>query len=513
VGSSRLVSISPETDPFGDRMLLKARAVGLCFALSICGASARHAFAADAPPPNSAAVPSVVPSATSSAEPAPPAAPAAQASAALPSDAASPAPGPTSAAAAPTSDAALDSASGDSFSSSDERSDTEQQHRIDLYGFADMTYTKLLVPNSDPWTRTYFPTNSFAVGNFNLYLSSNLGDSWRALSEVRFLYLPNGATTTDPATGNVTRTDTTVLDYAGFEEPIHWGAIAIERVWVEHQFSNLFTLQAGQFLTPYGIWNVDHGTPAIVGIRAPFAVADELFPTHQIGLQLYGNTFFDPFEIGYHLTLSNGRGPVEYEDFDDDKAVGGRLYLKTNAFGSLTIGGSAYRGGYLDHSAQYVVTTSSSGSPLVDQTYTTTSKYQELSLGGDVKWEWRHLLVQGEAIVNETHYARGGRPRAQVVQPPQGFQADYRRWGAYALAGYRTPFVQTMPYFMLQYAYAPDNPLIPPILGAQFGLNVHPTPAVVLKLELTLTHFSGPGSTGLGLVPLRILATQVAWAF
>lgn len=243
--------------------------------------------------------------------------------------------GPTVASA--KQDEALALPSSDSFSNED-AADTEQQHRLDLYGFADLTYTRLLLPKSNPWNRVYYPTNSFAVGNFNLYLSSNLGDSWRALGEVRFLYLPNGATSVDTQTGEDKRTDTTVLDYAGFEEPIHWGAIRIERVWVEHEFSTLFKLQVGAFLTPYGIWNVDHGTPAIIGIRAPFAVADELFPAHQTGLQLYGNTFFDPLEVGYHLTLSNGRGPVEYEDFNDDKAVGGRLYLKTEAVGSLTVG-------------------------------------------------------------------------------------------------------------------------------------------------------------------------------
>lgn len=376
-----------------------------------------------------------------------------------------------------------------------------------------MTYTRLLLPSSNPWTRIYTPTNSFAVGNFNFYLSSNLGDSWRALGEIRFLYLPNGSTSVDPNSGNVTRTDTTVLDYAGFEEPIRWGGIIIERVWIEHQFSNLFTLQAGQFLTPYGIWNVDHGTPAIIGIRAPFAIADELFPSHQTGLQLYGNTFFDPFEIGYHLTLSNGRGPVEYQDFNDDKAIGGRLYLKTEAFGSLTVGASGYRGGYYDRSAQYTTTTNN-GQLGVDQTYTTINKYQELSLGADLKWQYKHLLVQGEVIMNEVKYDRnGGRPRAPVVAPPFGLEPDYRRWGAYGLVGYRTPFIQTMPYYMLQYAYAPDNPEIPPVIASQFGLNIHPTPAVVLKAELTLAHFYAPGSTGLGRSPLRVLAGQVAWAF
>jgi hypothetical protein len=428
------------------------------------------------------------------------------ASAAIPPNSATAAPaGPTAAAA--KEDEALALSGSDSFSN-ESAVDLEQQHRLDLYGFADLTYTRLLVPKSDRWNRFYYPANSFAVGNFNLYLSSNLGDSWRALAEVRFLYLPNGAITTDSNTGEVKRTDTTVLDYAGFEEPIHWGAIRIERAWVEHEFSALFKLQVGAFLTPYGIWNVDHGTPAIISIRTPFAVASELFPAHQTGLQLYGNAFFDPLEIGYHLTLSNGRGPVEYQDFNEDKAVGGRLYVKTEAVGSLTVGASAYRGGYYDRSAKYVIQ-----NQVVDQAYTTIAKYEEFSFGADVKWQWKGLLAQSEFLLNDVAYDQGARPRVQVLKPPQGFQSDYRRWGIYGLVGYRTQFIQTMPYVVLQHAYAPDNPIVPPTTGLQLGLNVRPTPAVVLKLELSLIHFAGPGSIGLGNSPLRILGTQVAWAF
>ena len=423
----------------------------------------------------------------------------------VPSAAAPASPGPRAAVAA--NDEAIERPSSDSFSNETEV-EAEQQRRIDLYGFADLTYTKLLIPESNPWNRIYFPSDSFAVGNFNLYLSSNLGDRWRALGEVRFMYLPNGANTTNSATGEITRTDTTVLDYAGFEQPIHWGAIRIERVWVEHEFSALFKLQVGAFLTPYGIWNVDHGSPAIVGIRAPLAVVSELFPAHQTGLQLYGNTFLEPFEVGYHLTLSNGRGPVEYEDFDDDKALGGRVYLKTDAVGSLTVGASAYRGGYYDRSAKYVVKRDS-----VDKEYATKSKYQEFSFGTDVKWQWKRLLVQGEFIMNEAAFEDGGRPRVDVLKPPQGFQPDYRRWGAYGLIGYRTHILQTMPYAIVQYVYAPNDPVVPPVLGGQVGLNIRPTPAVVLKLELSLTHFTGSGSTGLGNYPLRFLASQIAWAF
>ena len=70
-----------------------------------------------------------------------------------------------------------------------------------------------------------------------------------------------------------------------------------------------------------------------------------------------------------------------------------------------------------------------------------------------------------------------------------------------------------MPYAIVQYVYAPNDPVVPPVLGGQVGLNIRPTPAVVLKLELSLTHFTGSGSTGLGNYPLRFLASQIAWAF
>jgi hypothetical protein len=421
--------------------------------------------------------------------------------------------GPTAAVADSDADAKFNSApaaSSDSFTS-EETTDSDQSHKLDLYGFADFTYQRLLIPKSNVWTRTYPSVNSFAVGNFNLYMSSNLGDSWRALAEVRFLYLPNGATTAD-ASGNAVRTDTTVLDYAGFEEPIRWGAIRIERIYIEHEFNGLLHLQMGQFLTPYGIWNVDHGSPTIIGIKKPFVVADELFPEQQTGLQLYGSGFLDPFEIGYNLTLSNGRGPVDYEDFDDDKAYGGRVYAKTDAVGSLTVGGSFYRGGYYDRSAKYILT-QTDGHSVVDQTFTTLSKYQEMSFAADLKWEYKSWLVQGEAIMNEAHFAPGGRPRGTVVQGPEGFQADYRRWGAYGLVGYRLPVVPLMPYAIIQHAYAPDAPTTPPATAYEIGVNLRPTAAVVVKLEYTDWHFSAPGAVGYGSFPLRILASQVAWAF
>lgn len=472
-----------------------ASIVGL---IAFAGAAhAQPAPAEAAPPPADApapAVPAVV-------DPAPAPAPA-------------PAPGPNAATAEADADAkftsAPDAAASDSFTSSEESGDSDQARKLDLYGFADFTYQRLLIEKDNVWNRTYPSVNSFAVGNFNLYMSSNLGDSWRALAEVRFLYLPNGATTTDPATGNALRTDTTVLDYAGFEQPIRWGGIRVERIYVEHEFNGLLKLQAGQFLTPYGIWNVDHGSPTIIGIKKPFVVSDQLFPEQQVGLQLYGSDYFDPVEVGYHLYISNGRGPVQYQDFDDDKAYGGRLYAKTDAIGTLTVGGSFYRGNYYDRSSKYVI---KDAGTRVDQEYTTTAKYQELSLGADVKWEFKSWLAQGEIIMNEAKFDSGARPRVQVVNPPQGFQTDYRRWGAYGLLGYRLPWLPLMPYVIVQHAYAPNTPNVPPATAYQVGVNLRPTAAVVVKLEYTDWHFHGNGAAGFGAFPLRILASQIAWAF
>ena len=121
--------------------------------------------------------------------------------------------------------------------------------------------------------------------------------------------------------------------------------------------------------------------------------------------------------------------------------------------------------------------------------------------------------MQGEFIKNDVAYDKNARPRLQVLKPPQGFQSDYRRWGACGLLGYRTRFNQTMPYFVLRCVFAPDNPVAPPALVVQVGLNTHATPAVVLKSRIQRDSFQCPGSIGLGNSPLRILGTQVALAF
>jgi hypothetical protein len=380
-------------------------------------------------------------------------------------------------------------------------SDATSEFKLNFYGFADFTYA---VPLSgiDPYVST------FAIGKLNLYAAAELGDNWRSLSEIRFMYLPHGGTPASEASSAAPRrTDTTVPDYADLTRPARWGGISIERAWLEHTFHPLLTVRAGQWLTPYGIWNVDHGSPVIIGVARPFIVGDALFPQYQTGLEAYGAMGFGPSQLGYHLTLSNGRGPIDsYKDLDHNKAVGVRLYYRHDGdFGVITAGVSGYRGRYTDARDEFAA--DAGGAPVFLHPIIT--RYDELSLAADVKWEWDGLLAQGELITNDVAYDDRYRPVFGSFSGPPGFNPDHRKFGYYALAGYRTPFLGIMPWLGGGY-YDPGVQVIyESVVETWLGLNARPTPRVVLKAQWT--HVWAPGENKFP--TLDLLDFQAAWSF
>lgn len=381
-----------------------------------------------------------------------------------------------------------------------------EEYKLSLYGFTDFTYTKHFNRSS-----TQLPYSTFAVGNFNLYLAAELGDNWRSLSEVRFMYLPDGNVPMTFAATAPTRQSTAVGDYADINRPVRWGGIMIQRAWLEHTFHPALTVRAGQFLSPYGIWNVDHGSPAIIGARRPYVVGEGLIPERQTGLEIWGTHGIDALTLGYHVTLSNGRGPIDtYQDLDNNKAIGGRLFAKLDSdFGTLTVGGSFYRGKYTDRKDEFA--TNAKGEFVVR--HVPTLVYAELSLAADVKWEWEGLLVQAEAMRNDIAYDDG----ARLADPglpgsPPGFVPDYKRWGTYGLAGYRTKFLGTMPFAGLEYYNLGHQSYFPKAAAFWGGLNVRPTPRVVLKAQYTYSWF--PGLEGeFANEHYNALDLQASWSF
>lgn len=380
-----------------------------------------------------------------------------------------------------------------------------------LYGFTDFTFSKLLMPKDNPFYVFFEESSTFYVGNFNLYLDADLDEDFRALSEVRFLYLPHGQETEVTPEGEP-YTRTFAGDYADVNRDLRWGSIEIERAWLDYTVHRYVTLRFGQYLTPYGIWNVDHGSPVVVATRRPYIVGEQLFPERQTGLQAYGSlAVSDDATLGYHLTLSNGRGPIDsYADLDENKSVGGRAYIDIAGHVRLRFGGSIYHGRYTDKAVETEIVSPSEirkGEDILTQ-------YDETALALDAKLEYEGLLLQSELVHNQRAYTEPGRPTTSGsfgVGSPIGFASDDQRWGAYGLLGYRIAAIDLMPYAYLEF-YDLAGVLVPDLLTTQLGLNYRPSSAVVAKIQYTYAGL--PSAEGLlGDANISAIETQIAWAF
>lgn len=392
---------------------------------------------------------------------------------------------------------------------------SEPENNLEIYGFSDLLYQKILFEKDNRWRSIVNEYDSFIFGNLNLYLSGNLGPRTRSLVEVRFMTMPNGARSVDRSDGSVDFTNTTVEDPVELHRELRWGGIQIERAWVEHELHELFTIRAGQFLSPYGIWNVDHGSPIVIATRRPFVVTEALIPERQTGLELHGRRWFPSFLVGYHLTVSNGRGPTDATaDTNGNKGLGARLYTTTRLLGELSVGMSGYMGTETRRSDRFISDPADAGKPIADQgsQYQSTPVLDQDEKAGafDLKWLYGGLHVQSEFIVQQLTYKDPARPTAGEVRYV-AFQPDGRRWGFYGLIGYRTRLWGIMPFLMVERAHLISQ--TPTIGTTTFGLNIRARPNLVLKADYFFAWFPGalPGSNGQD--SISGLRGQVAWVF
>lgn len=379
-----------------------------------------------------------------------------------------------------------------------------------FYGFMDFTYQDLLMSSDNPFYFAFEENGTFFIGNVNLYVDATLSQRFRTLAEVRFLYLPHGTDTSLTPEG-APRVSTSTEDYADVNRSLEWGGIEIERAWLDFRAYDWLTLRFGQYLTPYGIWNVDHGSPVYVATRRPYIIGEQLFPERQTGIQAWGSFVLGDSTLGYHLTLSNGRGPSSaYRDLDGNKAVGGRLYWSHLGLGRFTLGASAYHGDYTDRTNEPELV----GGSELRRTEEIRTKYTETSLAADVKWEYEGLLVQAEVVHNQRAYDEAGRPRSStglLGSPTPGFAPDRENAGGYVLVGYRIAPLDLMPYVSGEYVDF-GGTLIPDILTEQVGLNYQPDPAVVLKVQFA--HARSPSAeTVFEDRNLTAVEGQIAWTF
>jgi hypothetical protein len=357
--------------------------------------------------------------------------------------------------------------------------------KLGIYGFADVGYISDELNKDVPFYGNH--TKSFLVGNLNLYLAKNLTAKARALAEVRFTFLPNGSPNAD---GSVV--DTTALDLTNFGRPSQWGGIVIERAYAEYDVTDHLTVRAGHWLTPYGIWNIDHGSPTVVSTIRPYIIGEQFFPEHQTGLDGFGAWSEAGFKLGYHATVSNGRGAAEAQSDQDNKfAFGGRVELETPW--GLKAGGSYYRGRYTG------VATTAGALP---------DTYLEAAYGGDAQYNHGALHVQAEVIARDRHYTAGRRPAVAA-----GFAPDGRDFGFYVLAGYRFDVLwNVMPFAYYEDERPADQTYFSGVVDGNVGLNFRPVPSLVLKVMASYSRSEADVGILAG-VSLREYTAQAAWVF
>lgn len=348
---------------------------------------------------------------------------------------------------------------------------------------------------------------SFFVGALNMYLQKDLTETLRTMAEVRFTYAPNGYSR-DPTGTHLFSTE--VTDYAGAQETLRWGGIEIERAYLDWSPSQWLTLRVGSFLTPYGIWNMDHGSPVVIAVMRPYAVSGGFLPERQTGIDAFGRwDAFNDATLGYHLTLSNGTGPIsEYRDLDANKAIGGRVYVEYRALGFAQAGVSGYYG--RNSSAALSLELGSNGEIAFHKTFDSQADYQAIAL--DLQWKYEGLQLQGEWVGRRSLYTEEGRTPVLTAGalgvPPNAVAADSFDSSGYVLVGYRFDWLGVMPFVTMEYQKQIIYGLADENTWAQMGLNIRAIDELVIKAEYLHSLHSSP------LVgDVRLVMTQVAWAF
>jgi hypothetical protein len=333
-----------------------------------------------------------------------------------------------------------------------------------------------------------FPVNatSFVIGNVNLYFDAQPVEDWRALFEVRFTNAPLGDTASyGGIAGTYARKDTFSYDPHGtaINAPMWAGAVVLERAWIEWNGTQAFKLRVGNWFTPFGIWNQDHGSPTLISLALPQFILQRWIPVRQTGLMGYGNAFAGEWELGYALTFSNGRQEVSNFNFENKFGYGGRLYARrdTGAF-NTTFGVSYFTGTSSDQAINLT-----SLDPLAFET-PTTWEYNEHVLGVDAAVDINATRIRVETILRHVAYTPGHRGGGDPGFNPGSLAPDKWQHCAYVLVANQLPWAGIEPFLWAELEQSPTAVGDGVFVGS-VGVNVHFNAAITLKTQLTRAQF------------------------
>jgi len=382
------------------------------------------------------------------------------------------------------------------------------ERKLDIYGFADMGIQRVWSGPHSLTTGTGSPRAlTFVLGNLNLYFDATPSSGWRALTEVRITNYPDGALIQPavPALGiPQNQASTTVFDVnspdPGWNQ-VRWGSLVLEQAWLQGTASDLFSVRLGYFLTPFGIWSIDHGTPTVIALERPQFTRGRFFPDHQLGAQILGQAQKGSWTYGYVGYVSNGKTQGSL-DVNDDKAFGARFTASTTRPVRLALGLSGYTGRYsqVESDAQ------------TDLSVTTheTVGYRQWDIGADVSLDVDAFRLRSEGTIERIEYTRGHRD--SVFNVPGTQWPDRTVWGYYLLGAYQLPWWGVEPYLSGE-VYRFPSPLGEAAVIPGAGVNVHFTTEVQLKTQVARAHFFDFDGKSHGEQDTSVFAARLVMAF
>ncbi len=370
----------------------------------------------------------------------------------------------------------------ESVLATDESAALEKPEKLLLYGFMDMGLQRAWLPRTS-FFREVTPTRetTFLLGNVNLYLDARPDEHWRGLVEVRFTNLPHGNETgLGGLGGEYKRTDTNVFDSSDATglNNVRTGSIILERAYLQYSYSDKLQIRGGQWFTPWGIWNIDHGSPTLIAISLPGMILFQALPRQQTGLELLGRFNRPPYSVGYHLTVSNGRTP-SLVDYTDNKAVGGRLFVKYSGKSEIQLGTTGFWG-----RAEDIKKDLTGIAPVtidIKETYALT----DTGFGADLSVDFGGTKLRMEGLITTRRYDPGKRQPA-ALEPPGYLDSDRIGYGGYVILGHRFAWLE--PYLMGDFQHIPtgrgDSTAV-----FSGGANAHFSASSQLKIQYGYIHF------------------------
>jgi hypothetical protein len=353
---------------------------------------------------------------------------------------------------------------------------TKGDSPLRAWGFLDVGASKIFAPSTSSITNIVPSTAStFVLGNVNLYLEAKPIEHFSAFVETRLTNLPDGAMDIN---GNMSSTYT--WDYAAGSGPAattRLGSIVLERAYLQWEHSDALSIRAGEFLNPFGIWNIDHGSPTLIPLMLPQFESIELFPTHLVGLEALGTTRLGEWEAGYYLYLANGRNLGQLSMTEDNKMVGGRVYARTLRPLRMTYGLS----GFID---RFNSTTVNSDGDFSWGGLLNTA-FHERGVGADASIDVGPVRLRTEFTLRNIVYDPG-------LHPTPGFGGIYYPnrndidW--YVLAAYQLPWYGIEPYVFAE-AFRGSFPYGTVMMIPSAGVNIHINAAAQLKLQYAARYW------------------------